>query len=49
MTTETPWPGESLWDAVWVTGRLSAKMRTTEIAEIGYEIAAERIEVYEWE
>ncbi len=48
VTTGTPWPSDSLWDPVWVTGRLSAKPRSTEIAEIGYELAADRIDVYEW-
>ena len=48
VTSQTPWPTESLWDAVWVSGRLSAKAMTTEIADVGYQIAAEKIEVYVW-
>jgi len=48
VTTETPWPSESMWDPVWVSGRLSAKSMSTQIADVGYQIAAERIEVYEW-
>ena len=48
VTTETPWPSESLWDPVWVSGRLSAKAMSTQIAEVGYQIAAEKIEAYEW-
>ena len=48
VTSDTPWPNENLWDAVWVSGRLSAKLQSTEIAEIGYEIAADKIEIYEW-
>lgn len=48
VTTQTPWPSEQLWDAVWVYGRLSARLQSTEIAEIGYQIAADRIEIYEW-
>ncbi|PWR04309.1 DUF3299 domain-containing protein [Meridianimarinicoccus roseus] len=48
VTTETPWPGDMLWDAVWVSGRLAARLQSTAIAEIGYQITAERIEVYEW-
>jgi hypothetical protein len=47
VTTEIPWPSDSAWDPVWVTGRMSAKIRSTEIAEIGYSIAAEQIEPYE--
>jgi hypothetical protein len=48
VTTETPWPNDELWNAIWVTGRLSAKIQSTEIAEIGYEIAADAIEPYQW-
>ena len=48
VTTVTPWPSDQLWDAVWVSGQLSAKLQSTEIAEIGYQIAAEQIEIYEW-
>ncbi|MCZ4352817.1 DUF3299 domain-containing protein [Roseovarius aestuarii] len=48
VTTKTPWPSDQLWDAVWVSGRLSARLQTTEIAESGYEIAADTIEIYEW-
>lgn len=48
VTTATPWPSDNLWDAIWVYGRLSAKLQSTEIAEIGYQIAADKIEIYEW-
>lgn len=48
VTTATPWPSDSLWDAIWVYGRLSARLQSTEIAETGYQIAAENIEIYEW-
>lgn len=48
VTSKTPWPTESLWDAVWVSGRLSAKAMTTEIADVGYQLTAEKIEVYVW-
>lgn len=48
VTTQTPWPSESLWDAVWVSGRLTAQPQSTEIAEIGYRIVADRVELYEW-
>lgn len=49
VTTRTPWPNESLWDPVWVSGRLSAKAMSTQIAEVGYQLEAEKIEVYEWQ
>lgn len=48
VTTATPWPSENLWDAVWVYGRLSTRLQSTEIAEIGYQIVATSIEIYEW-
>ena len=48
VTTATPWPSDNLWDAIRVYGRLSAKLQSTDIAEIGYEIVAETIEAYEW-
>lgn len=48
VTTKTPWSGESLWDPVWVSGRLSAKPLSTELGEVGYQLAADEIEVYEW-
>lgn len=47
VTTETPWPSESMWDAVWVSGRLSAKAMSTQIAEVGYQLFAEKIELFE--
>ncbi|QHQ35802.1 DUF3299 domain-containing protein [Algicella marina] len=48
VSTESPWPSDDLWDAVWVYGRLSTKLQTTEVAEIGYQLTADRIEGYEW-
>lgn len=47
VTAQTPWADGSLWDAVLVTGRLSAQAQSTEIADSGYEIAAEKIQRYE--
>lgn len=49
VTAKTPWPSDSLWDPVWVSGRLSAKSMQTQIADVGYQMTAERIEVYEWQ
>lgn len=48
VTTKTPWPSDTMWDPVWVYGRLSAKPMTTQIADVGYQIAAQTIEIYEW-
>jgi hypothetical protein len=49
VTTEKPWPGDELWDAIWVTGRLQAKPQSNELGDIGYEITAEAIERYDWD
>lgn len=48
VSTQTPWPSDNLWDAVWVSGQLTARMQSTEIAEIGYHIVADKVEIYEW-
>ena len=48
VSTTTPWPQDDLWDPVWVTGLLSARLQSTDIAEIGYRIDANKIESYEW-
>ena len=47
VTTELAWPSESMWDPVWVSGRLSAKAMSTQIADVGYQIAAEKIEEFD--
>ncbi len=48
VTTDTPWPSDSLWDPIWVYGRLSARLQSMEIAQVGYQLAAEKIETYEF-
>ncbi len=48
VETKKPWPSDQLWDAIWVTGRLTNRLQSTEIAQIGYHIAATKIETYEW-
>jgi len=44
----TPWPSDNLWDAVWVTGRMQHELQTTDVAETGYVMEAEFMEVYVW-
>ena len=44
----TPWPSDDLWQAVWVQGRMRTQLVTTDIAQTGYALTAEHIEVYEW-
>ena len=48
VNTITPWPSDNLWDAVWVTGRMQHDVRITEVAETGYVLEAEFMEIYEW-
>lgn len=48
VTTETPWPSDDLWEAVWVTGEMQHDIQTTEVAETGYVLNADKIEVYIW-
>jgi hypothetical protein len=43
-----PWPSDQLWDAVWVEGRMSTQLMSTEIAETGYALTADAMEIYEW-
>lgn len=48
VTTRKPWPSDQLWDAIWVSGRMSTGLQTTELAQIGYRLEAEQIELYQW-
>ncbi len=43
-----PWPGDKLWDPVWVIGRMRAQLQSTAVAETGYTMSAEKIEPYKW-
>lgn len=49
VTTENPWPGDDLWEPVWVTGQMQHELQSTEIAEAGYALTADKMEVYIWE
>lgn len=48
VTTETPWPGDDLWEAVWVTGQMRHEIQSTEVAQTGYALTADKMEVYVW-
>lgn len=48
VTTETPWPSDDLWEAVWVTGRMKHEMQSLDLASTGYELTAEKVEAFEW-
>lgn len=43
-----PWPSKDLWEAVWVEGRMSTQLMSTAVAETGYAMTADNIEIYEW-
>ncbi|SFI51927.1 DUF3299 domain-containing protein [Jannaschia pohangensis] len=49
VTSARPWPAESMFEAVWVTGTIRVNPIRTSLAEIGYDMTANAIEVYEWE
>lgn len=48
VTTDTPWPSDDLWEAVWVTGHIQHEIQSTEVAETGYVLKADAMEVYVW-
>lgn len=48
VDSETPWPTNQMWDPVWVTGRMRHELQSTTIADIGYALRADAIEIYEW-
>jgi len=48
VTTKNPWPSNQFWDAVWVTGQMRTQLQSTDVAEIGYALTADKIEIYEW-
>lgn len=41
-----PWSNDNLWSAVWVSGKLSTTTTSTELAEIGYSLDADKIELH---
>ncbi|MAC78841.1 MAG: hypothetical protein CML66_12345 [Rhodobacteraceae bacterium] len=47
VETGKPWPSTDLFDAVWVTGAMRARIRTTDIADAGYSMTADLIEPYD--
>ncbi|MGB1234378.1 MAG: DUF3299 domain-containing protein [Planktomarina sp.] len=48
VKTDEPWPVDNLWDAVWVTGKMQHEIQTTDVAEIGYTLQADAMEIYVW-
>lgn len=48
VQAKAPWPGDQLWDPVWVTGGMRTQLQSTDIGQTGYFIEADHMEVYEW-
>lgn len=48
VTTQKPWPTSGLWEAIWVTGTLTTQLQSTELADIGYALSSDSIEIFEW-
>ena len=48
VNTEKPWENDDLWEAVWVTGFMQHEIQSTEVAETGYTLRADKMEVYVW-
>ena len=46
--TEKPWPSDQLWDAVWVVGTMHTQLNSTDLAQTGYALSIQSMEVYEW-
>lgn len=48
VNTKAPWPGDQLWDPVWVTGTMRTQLQSTKLGQTGYSISADEMEVYVW-
>ncbi len=48
VSSEKPWPGDDLWDPVWVIGRMRTQLQSTDLGQTGYAITADDMEIYEW-
>lgn len=46
--TEEPWPSEELWAPVWVVGTMFTRLQSTAVAETGYSMNVDSMEIYEW-
>lgn len=43
-----PWPGDDLWEAVWVIGTMRTQLQSTDLGQTGYAISADAMETYVW-
>jgi len=48
VSATQPWPGDQLWDPVWVTGVIRTQLQSSDFGQTGYSITADTMEVYEW-
>ncbi len=48
VNSKQAWPGDQLWDAVWVTGLMRTKLQKTDLGQTGYSLSADSIEIYQW-
>lgn len=48
VDSSTAWPGDQLWDPVWVTGTMRTQLQSTQLGQTGYFIAADEMETYVW-
>jgi len=48
VTTDEPWDAMTLWEPVWVTGKIIVKAQTNIWAETGYQISADEIDFYDY-
>ncbi|WP_300035630.1 DUF3299 domain-containing protein [uncultured Roseobacter sp.] len=48
VRTDKPWPGDELWEPVWVTGVMRTQLQSTDLGQTGYAITADEMEIYEW-
>ncbi len=46
ITTETPYEFQSLFEPVWVVGTFGTAAASTQLAEVGYMLVAEKIDPY---
>ncbi|MFT5632129.1 MAG: hypothetical protein ACI9HB_003317 [Gammaproteobacteria bacterium] len=48
VNAREPWPGDELWDPVWVTGTMRTQLQSTKLGQTGYSVSADDMEVYVW-
>ena len=48
VTSKRPWNAQAMFEPVWVTGTIKVDPISTNLADIGYSMRADLIELYEW-